>query len=268
MGFPSGSASPSLSSAPSPTARPAWLGTGSSAPSCSRLSNGVPAAPPCPHPHQGQAGCPLAWWHLGHSAPRSRSASSPAPSSFAPAKRAGTRGAFLSWNDGFLAKSCSSVAVTTLPQFPSKDVFLCCDRDAGRAPGRRPRACGCTTGARGSCHQRPGPVAAPGDTGTAPASGRPHGRASHSAPVQPPRAAKGPGATRGTSLGGLSQACLPLRTAREGTWPSRSTAVSPGVRVGTPSRAPASRLLFRSGPPPANEARSRRAATFTGRAAP
>lgn len=139
-----------------------------------------PRCVPCPQPHQGQAGCPPAWWHLGPSAPWSRSASSPAPSSFAPTKRAGTRSAFLSRNDGFLAKSCSSVAVTTLPQFPSKDVFLCCDRDAGRAPGRRPRACGCTTGARGSCHQRPGPGAAPGDTSTAPALGQPHGRAPRS----------------------------------------------------------------------------------------
>lgn len=70
------------------------------------------------------------------------------------------------------------------------------------------------------------------------------------------------------SLGGLSRVYVLLRTTTEGMWPSQSPAVSLGVRVGTPSRAPASRLLFRSGPPPANEARSRRAATFTGRTAP
>ncbi|XP_059726254.1 collagen alpha-1(VII) chain-like [Haemorhous mexicanus] len=43
---------------------------------------------------------------------------------------------FLSPNAGILVKSCSSVAVTTLPQFPSRDVFLCCDRDAGSGRGR------------------------------------------------------------------------------------------------------------------------------------
>lgn len=63
---------------------------------------------------------------------------------------------------GFLVKSCSSVAVTTLLQLPSRDVFLCCDRDAGRALGRQPRAYGCKTGTG----QGPGPAPAPGDIST------------------------------------------------------------------------------------------------------
>lgn len=180
LGFPSRSTSSSLSSALVPHRTSCLDGHRQLCPELLPSAQRGPRCAPCPQPHQGQAGCPPAWWHLGPSAPWSRSASSPAPSSFAPTKRAGTRSAFLSRNDGFLAKSCSSVAVTTLPQFPSKDVFLCCDRDAGRAPGRRLRACGCTTGARGSCHQRPGPGTTPGDTGTAPALGQPHGRAPRS----------------------------------------------------------------------------------------
>lgn len=161
---------------------------------------------------------------------------------------------------GFLVKSCSSVAVTTLLQLPSSDVFLCCDRDAGRAPGRRPRAYGCSTGRRA-------PITKGRD-------------------LPPPREQQHRGWGIGTThpsyysmaIGsrshtwhefGSSQPGVPPAEDHnaEGT-PSRSgAAASLGAHVGDPSRAPQNRLLFHSGLLPAHGAGSRRAATFIGRAA-
>lgn len=132
---------------------------------------GVPSAPPAPHPARpcdvaprvpmapsGAAPtrqnllspsarcspCPPTPLGTGWVAPGaavvgvtpSLSPSAPAPAGFASAPAGVSRdlNAFLSRNAGFLVKSCSSVAVTTLLQLPSRDVFLCCDRDVGRRP--------------------------------------------------------------------------------------------------------------------------------------
>lgn len=105
----------------------------------------------CPHeaspPIAGSSLCPMSptpWGTgrdpgaavVGVTPSLSAAHSAPAPLGFAPASARVSRdlSVFLSRNTGFLVKSCSSVAVTTLLQFPSRDVFLCCDRDAGRQP--------------------------------------------------------------------------------------------------------------------------------------
>lgn len=94
----------------------------------------VPAVPHVPHPTGDGPGPGAAVVGVTPSLRPAHSALPPL--GLAPASAGVSRdpSIFLSRNTGFLVKSCSSVAVTTLLQFPSRDVFLCCDRDAGRRP--------------------------------------------------------------------------------------------------------------------------------------
>lgn len=112
--------------------------TNSSDLSCSHVAptphRRVPAVPHVPHPTGDRPGPRAAVVGV---TPSLRPAHSALPQlGLAPASAGVSRepSIFLSRNTGFLVKSCSSVAVATLLQFPSRDVFLCCDRDAGRRP--------------------------------------------------------------------------------------------------------------------------------------
>jgi len=210
---------------PSPTSSPSSCrhprSTDGSALICSHE-----AAPPSPDPRRTpcpqlkrtqcprtQAGSGAAVVGVTPSLGPADSAPAPLGSASASAGASWDLSVFLSPNAGFLVKSCSSVAVTTLLQFPSRDVFLCCDRDAGRRP---PAAGVLGVDGEGLLPRGAGPRCCPWETQLGSSSGVGLGRSprlQHSPGLAPATqgTAEGPEATRDTSLIGLSRVLLPSR---------------------------------------------------------